>query len=169
MSTEAMKLALESCLRIAPNILMNNVNVTEVVRANLVSEKWFETASFQTFKQPTPVKYEIATKPGVIDTLEGPVKYERGHVIMTGPIGEKYPITFEKFSGLYDYTPGAPEATPKKILKLAKLADHDGMIHTNWGNLEYQVGEDYIVRHGKNDYGVVKKDIFAQTYEQPSR
>ena len=27
-------------------------------------------------------------------------------------------------------------------------------------------GEDIIVRHGENDYGVVKKDIFAQTYEK---
>ena len=27
-----------------------------------------------------------------------------------------------------------------------------------------QAGNDYIVRHGQNDYGVVKRDIFTKTY-----
>ena len=57
------------------------------------------------------------------------------------------------------------ESTPKKIIKLAKLADHDGVLHTSWGDLNYTAGNDYIVRHGTGDYGAVKKDIFAQTYD----
>ena len=57
--------------------------------------------------------------------------------------------------------------TPKKIIKVAKLADHSGSVDTSWGEkLHYNPGEDVIVRHGENDYGVVKKDIFAQTYEK---
>jgi hypothetical protein len=32
--------------------------------------------------------------------------------------------------------------------------------------LNYTAGNDYIVRHGTNDYGVVKRDIFAKTYAQ---
>lgn len=62
-----------------------------------VSEEWFSTGAFNTFKRPTPIKY------------------------------------------------------------------------TSWGNLQYKAGEDFIVRHGLNDYGVVKKDIFTQTYDQSSR
>ena len=31
--------------------------------------------------------------------------------------------------------------------------------------LHYTAGNDYIVRHGPGDYGVVKADIFKQTYE----
>jgi hypothetical protein len=50
---------------------------------------------------------------------------------------------------------------------VAKLADHSGTVDTSWGEkLQYNTGEDVIVRHGNNDYGVVKKDIFAQTYER---
>ena len=57
-------------------------------------------------------------------------------------------------------------ASPKKIVKLAKLADHDGSVPTSWGEtMHYTAGNDYIVKHGANDYGVVKKDIFAQTYD----
>ena len=31
---------------------------------------------------------------------------------------------------------------------------------------ENVIGNDYIVRHGPGNYGVVKRDIFAKTYVQ---
>ena len=128
-----------------------------------INDDWFKQGSFQTYKKPSAVKYQQATIPGTVKTLEGPVRYKAGHYIMTGPKGEQYPITPEKFNSLYDNN-GDGTATPKKIQKLAKLADHDGVLHTSWGDLRYTSGNDYIVRHGANDYGAVKKDIFAQTY-----
>ena len=130
----------------------------------IVDEAWFE-GSFQTYKKANPIKYEVASGPGTVNTLEGPVRYDTGHIIITGPKGEQYPVTPEKFSSLYDVN-GDGTATPKKILKVAKMADHDGLLHTSWGDLHYTKGNDYIVRHGPNDYGAVKKDIFAQTYAQ---
>jgi hypothetical protein len=51
-------------------------------------------------------------------------------------------------------------------MKVAKLADHDGVVKASWGNLEYTKGKDYIVKHGSGDYGVVKADIFANTYDK---
>ena len=129
-----------------------------------VNEIWFKDGSFETYKRATPISYETATQDGTIQTLEGPVAYKAGYKIITGPKGEKYPIPPEKFSGLYDVN-DENTATPKKIMKLAKLADHDGAVKTSWGEtLNYTAGEDYIVRHGADDYGVVKKDIFAKTY-----
>jgi hypothetical protein len=131
---------------------------------NGINDAWFKTGSFETFKKPAHEKYEIAQQAGTVQTLEGPVQYEAGHYIMTGPKGEQYPITPEKFHSLKDDL-GNGIATPKKIVKIAKLADHDGVIHTSWGDLNYTAGNDYIVRHGTGDYGAVKKDIFAQTYD----
>ena len=131
---------------------------------NGVNDAWFKQGSFETFKKPAQEKYEIAQQAGTVQTLEGPVRYEAGHYIMTGPKGEQYPITAEKFQNLKD-DQGNGIATPKKIPKIAKLADHDGVIHTSWGDLNYTTGNDYIVRHGTGDYGAVKKDIFAQTYD----
>ena len=62
---------------------------------------------------------------------------------------------------------GDGTATPIAIPKLAKIADHKGIVNTSWGEpLHYNPGEDIIVRHGPGDYGVVKKDIFAQTYKR---
>lgn len=130
-----------------------------------ITDKWFEQGSFKTFKKPAKEKYEIASEPGTIQTLEGPVKYEAGFYIMTGPKGEQYPITPERFKDLKDDL-GNGICTPKKIIKVAKLADHNGTVDTSWGEkLHYNAGEDIIVRHGTNDYGVVKKDIFEKTYE----
>jgi len=136
-------------------------NITEAI-----DDSWFKTDSFETYKKANPVKYQTATTAGTIQTLEGPVKYEAGYKIITGPKGEQYPIPPEKFAELYDVDKSGI-ATPKKIIKVAKLADHDGVVNTSWGEpLNYTAGNDYIVRHGANDYGVVKKDIFAKTYVQ---
>ena len=133
--------------------------------ANKITDAWFNDGSFETFKKPAQEKYVIAQEPGTIETLEGPVKYETGFYIMTGPKGEQYPITPKKFAELKDDL-GNGLASPKKIVKLAKLADHEGSVPTSWGEtLHYTAGNDYIVKHGPNDYGVVKKDIFAQTYD----
>ena len=132
--------------------------------AESVNDDWFNAGSFETFKLPAREKYDIASKDGTIETLEGPVRYKAGAYIMTGPKGEQYPITPERFAELKDDN-GDGTASPKKIIKLAKLADHNGVVNTSWGEpLNYTTGNDYIVKHGTNDYGVVKKDIFSQTY-----
>ena len=140
------------------------MKINEVVAQ--INDKWFEQGSFKTFKKPHKEKYEIAQQSGTVQTLEGPVNYEAGHYIMTGPKGEQYPITPEKFHSMKDDL-GNGVCIPKKIFKLAKLADHDGVIHTSWGDLNYTAGNDFIVKHGANDYGAVKKDIFTQTYDTP--
>ena len=137
------------------------INIVEGMR---ITDDWFIKDSFKTYKRPAKERYEIADEPGTIDTLEGPVKYPAGYYIMTGPKGEQYPITPEKFNDLKDDL-GDGVCTPKKIVKYAKLADHDGVLHTNWGDLNYTKGNDVIVRHGDGDYGAVKLDIFQQTYD----
>ena len=139
--------------------MRNLINLVESV----LNDAWFKDG-FETYKKPAKEKYEIASKPGTIETLEGPVKYDAGFYIMTGPKGEQYPITPERFKDLKDDL-GNGVCTPKKIMKMAKLADHDGSVKTSWGEtLHYTKGNDYIVRHGPGDYGVVKVDIFKQTY-----
>ena len=135
-----------------------------IENAGKITDEWFQDGSFKTFKVPAKEPFEIADSDGELDTLEGPVKYKKGYYIVTGPKGEKYPIPPEKFNELKTDN-GDGTASPKKIVKLAKLADHDGSVNTSWGEvLNYKKGEDYIVRHGSNDYGVVKKDIFQKTY-----
>ena len=130
-----------------------------------VDGNWFQQGSFRVSKKPISTKYEIADATGTVETLEGPMAYDSGHYIITGSKGEQYPITPEKFKTLYD-DQGEGTAIPKKIIKVAKLADHDGILKTPWGNLEYKKGQHYIVRHGPNDYGPVENSIFEKTYQR---
>lgn len=128
-----------------------------------LNDEWFKDG-FQTYKKPAKEHYEVAKQDGTIETLEGPVNYKAGFYILTGTKGEKYPVPPEKFKELKDDL-GDGVCQPKKIMKVAKLADHDGVVNTSWGEkLNYTSGNDYIVRHGAGDYGVVKADIFKQTY-----
>jgi hypothetical protein len=145
--------------------LRNYMNIIEQAEAG-ITDAWFDQDAFKTYKKPNPEQYEIAQQDGTVQTLEGPVAYKKGYYILTGPKGEQYPIPPNKFRELKDDA-GDGVCYPKKIIKLAKLADHDGSVATSWGEtLNYTAGEDYIVQHGTNDYGVIKKDIFAKTYAQ---
>jgi hypothetical protein len=129
-----------------------------------ITDEWFQEGSFETYKKPAIEPYEVAKQDGTLQTLEGSQQYKAGFYVVTGPKGEKYSMPPEKFQELKDDN-GDGTASPKKIVKLAKLADSDGKVKTSWGaELEYKTGEDYIVKHGPGDYGVIKKDIFSQTY-----
>jgi len=129
-----------------------------------ITEDWFKQGAFKTYKKAAPEPYTIAQEDGTLQTLEGSQHYKKGFYIITGPKGEKYSMPPEKFKELKDDN-GDGTALPKKIEKLAKLADTSGTVKTSWGaELNYNPGEDYIVRHGVGDYGVVKKDIFNKTY-----
>ena len=131
-----------------------------------VNEDWFNHSdTFTASKKGKPISYEVAKEDGVTATLEGGVRHMKGHRIITGPKGEKYPVAPEKFAELYD-DHGEGKATPKAIMKKARLADHDGVVKASWGDLAYEKGKHYIVRHGDGDYGVVASDIFHQTYNQ---
>lgn len=145
------------------NTLREYINIVEGMA---ITDAWFKDGGFKCYKRPAKEKYRIADEPGVIQTLEGPVKYPAGYYIMTGPKGEEYPISPEKFADLKDDL-GNGICQPKKIIKIAKVADHSGTVDTSWGEkLHYNPKEDIIVRHGENDYGVVKQDIFDKTYER---
>ena len=140
------------------------INIVE--SADRVNDDWFETGSFIAAKIPNKIEpFRILTEPEIIHSREGDLKGEPGDYVITGPEGEEYlndPETFHKLKT----DNGDGTASPKAIPKQVKLADHDGVLHTSWGNLEYTNGNDYIVRHGTGDYGAVKKDIFAQTYQK---
>ena len=131
-----------------------------------ISDTWFKNGAFTAFKRAAREPYEVADSSGTIDTLEGPVRYPAGYYIMTGPKGERYPISPERFREI-KVDNGDGTASPKPIKKLAKIADHSGTVDTSWGEkLQYNPEVDVIVRHGPGDYGVVKADIFKQTYER---
>lgn len=139
-----------------------------IVEGQSITDEWFKKGSFTAFKKPDRREpFTVAKDSGSISTLEGPVPYKAGDYIMTGPKGEQYPISPETFANLKTDN-GDGTASPKRIDKLVKMADHDGhvILKYNGAKLDYNKDKDFIVRHGANDYGVVKAEIFNQTYER---
>jgi hypothetical protein len=131
-----------------------------------INELFFSSGSEVVWKKCLPESYEVAPSAGMLETKEGPQAYLKGYYIMTGPSGERYSMPPEKFTELKE-DQGSGVAIPKKIMKLAKLADSDGVVKTSWGEpLHYNAGKDYIIRHASGDYGVVKTEIFEKTYEK---
>ena len=149
--------------------LINMVeSITNSGSSGTISDHWFNDGSFQAFKIPDKREpFTVAQDSGVIKTLEGPVKYKVGDYIMTGPHGENYPIGPDTFRHLKTDN-GDGTASPKKIIKLVKLADHDGhvILQYNGSKLDFNSGKHYIVKHGPGDYGAVQTDIFDKTYER---
>ena len=41
-----------------------------IAESTEVNYDWFKAGAFKTFKKPAEEKYEIATEPGTVDTLE---------------------------------------------------------------------------------------------------
>jgi hypothetical protein len=136
-----------------------------------VNDDWFKTGSFIAAKIPNKIEpFRILTEPEIIHSREGDEPGRVGDYVIAGPKDEatgkfEYlndPKTFHELKT----DNGDGTASPKAIPKLVKLADHDGVLHTSWGDLTYTKGNDYIVRHGTGDYGAVKLDAFAQTYQE---
>ena len=132
-----------------------------------VNDDWFKTGSLIAAKIPNKIEpFRILSEPEIIKSLENKSLQGRvGDYVITGPEGEEYlndPKTFHELKT----DNGDGTASPKAIPKQVKLADHDGVLHTSWGDLTYTTGNDYIVRHGTGDYGAVKKEIFPQTYKE---
>ena len=132
-----------------------------------VNDEWFKTGSFIAAKIPNKIEpFRILSEPEIINSLENKSLQGRvGDYVITGPEGEEYLNDPETFHELKTDN-GDGTASPKAIPKQVKLADHDGVLHTSWGDLTYTTGNDYIVRHGTGDYGAVKKEIFPQTYKE---
>ncbi len=123
--------------------------------------------SFQTMKLPVHLKYRIASISGIMQTTEGPVNYQVGDAIMTGTENENWPIEASKFRATYDtYENGF--ASKKPFLVFGKQMFTPFKVEVNWGGqsswLKGHPG-DYLVQYGVDDFGVVAKKIFENTYD----
>ena len=57
-------------------------------------------------KKPIVVDFEFAKEDGIIGTLEGQMRYNKGDAIITDVIGEKYVCRRDIFNQTYDIVSG---------------------------------------------------------------
>ena len=123
-------------------------------------------------KRPIAVSVRFAGDDGTCATLEGPVRYRAGDAILTGVRGEHWPIGRDDF--LSEYTPIAPtvpgqdgqyvkEPGDVRALRL----DRPLAVPVGWQNdpLQGRPG-DWLLLYPDGSHGVIKDDIFRETYEE---
>lgn len=121
-------------------------------------------------KRVQEVPVEFARAAGVLETLEGPVRYERGDALLTGSAGERWPVRRSVFDTRYDpastTTPGTDGIYLKRPLPvLARRIDTAFAVRLPDGQVLQGRPGDWLVQYGPRDQAIVADAIFRATYQ----
>jgi hypothetical protein len=112
----------------------------------------------------------FAREPGSLETAEGTVRFDLGDAIMTGEMGEQWPVPRAMFEQLYEPvssteigTDGLYRKRGKRVRAL-QLADAARVDLSDGRGVLMGRGGDWIVEYGSGDMAVVSAEVFARTY-----
>lgn len=123
--------------------------------------------------KPIPVflSFEIAKNNGFIQTLEGVQSINKDDFVMTGLKDERYCVTKEKFYKKYTIVKLNEENInlAKKNISLNTVYEYikpSVELMTIMNNELFKISNhDYLIRYEKNDFGIIKNDLFFKLYE----
>jgi hypothetical protein len=122
-------------------------------------------------KRPVVRHVQFARRAGRCETMEGPVGYEVGDAIVTGELGEQWPVRRAFFLRTYDPVPplAAGEDGPYRRREgIARARRLDQSLTLTIGKEQGRlsgVAGDWLVQHDDGSIGIVAGAIFAETYE----
>ncbi|CAJ0816189.1 hypothetical protein LMG18101_02841 [Ralstonia flaminis] len=129
-------------------------------------------APFRT--RPVVLTVRFAKSDGVIQTLEGPVHYQAGDALMTGPKGEHWPIARARFDATYipaaeGHAPGTDGSFAKRVREVLARR-HASAFQVSIASGQTLSGQpgDWQVQYGPGDQAIVAADVFDTLYE-PAR
>jgi hypothetical protein len=122
-------------------------------------------------KRQVLVTVKFATSDGICKTLEGAVGYRAGDALITGVVGETWPVGRERFLRTYDPVPptlagqdGQYRSRPSLVL--ARRLDAPAEVKVGWSRDTLKgVSGDWLVQYAPGEHGIVRDDIFEATYE----
>lgn len=121
-------------------------------------------------KKPVTVSVVFAGADGVLETLEGPVRYTAGDALLTGSAGERWPVGRQRFLASYEPGPGITEGAGGKYRKRplrvrARRMESEFSVRAgSAGDVLRGRPGDWLVQYGAGDYGVVGAPQFDATY-----
>lgn len=121
--------------------------------------------------RPVVLAVRFATSDGIIQTLEGPVRYQTGDALMTGPKGEHWPIARARFDATYvpagdGHAPGTDGLFAKREREiLARRQGSAFQINIASGQTLSGRPGDWLVQYGPGDLAIVAADVFDTLYE----
>lgn len=114
---------------------------------------------------------EFASKSGICETLEGPVRYAKGDAIVTGVEGEQWPVSIKEFEQRYRPLQdgrfglaGRFEKIPRQALAIKLTTSKSIVLSSSRGVLEGRVG-DWIVDYGDGDLSIISARLFDSYYK----
>jgi len=122
-------------------------------------------------KRQVSVRVTFAAADGVCETLEGPVRHRAGDAILTGVRGERWPVRRDAFDIAYAPVPPTRAGEDGNYMKrpaeaLATRLDRQEAVPVG-RRADPLRGEpgDWLLRYADGEFGVVRDDVFRETYE----
>lgn len=126
-------------------------------------------AAKRAFKCPVVHDVAFAREEGICETLEGRVPFEVGDAIMTGLIGEHWPIAIEYFLATYVAVPPTVTGSDgqyrkRKIEVWVMELQEETTVELFNGAVLSGVSGDWLVQYKQGSFGFVERDTFRNTY-----
>ncbi len=130
-----------------------------------------DPAARRASRRPATLQVRFAATPGVVQTLEGPVRHRSGAALVCGLHGECWPVEREPFDrryepvdgltagcdGLYRRRPGVVFARRVEEALAVPVGAEGDLLHGRPG--------DWLLQYAPGEYGIVAPGIFCDTYE----
>ena len=120
---------------------------------------------------PTQRNVSFAEEPGICETLEGPVRYDKGDAIITGNDGEQWPVSYVEFEARYKPSvvgnlgqDGLYEKVSRRALAVQLTDSKSVILSGSRGVLRGNKG-DWIVDYGNQDLSVIQERLFETYYK----
>ena len=132
---------------------------------------------FQSFRKTAPLKARPLTiedyqhRNGVIQSLEGPIRFQPGDYLARGIQGEEWPILAEEFAAYYQQV-AQPDSEGFALYRStdtreALQVSEDFTVRMKNGDIATGKAGDYLVR-SEDSAWVVDRNIFEDSYERLS-
>ena len=122
-------------------------------------------------RRPVTLQVRFAATPGVVETLEGPVRHRAGAALVRGLRGECWPVERGPFERHYEPAKGTAAGRDglyrrRAGVVLARRLEAGFAVPVGAeGDLLRGRPGDWLLQYRPGEYGIVAPDIFADTYE----
>lgn len=129
-----------------------------------------DSSGFSEYRKQGSVFVNFAACDGVLDTLEGQVRYLSGDAIMTGVEDEHWPVKRAKFEVMYvpdeGQTMGIPGRYCKTMVVRAKQMEAPFTVKLGQGDTLTGEAGDWLILYPDGSQAIVANRIFQQTYRK---
>jgi hypothetical protein len=129
-----------------------------------------DASARRALRRPVTLRVRFAEAPGVLQTLEGPVRHRAGAALVCGLRGECWPVERGPFERRYE--PAAGTAAGRDglyrrrpgVVLARRLEAHIEVPVGAHGDLLRGRPGDWLLQYAPGEYGIVAPDIFGDTY-----